>query len=50
MRIVVAMDSFKGSLTSEEAGNAVKAGVLKADPSARCCEVYGPVNHRDAGP
>ena len=34
MRIVVAMDSFKGSLYSEEAGNAVKAGILKADPDA----------------
>ena len=34
MRIVVAMDSFKGSLSSEEAGNAVKAGILKADPDA----------------
>ena len=32
MRIVVAMDSFKGSLSSLEAGNAVKAGILKADP------------------
>ena len=28
MRIVVAMDSFKGSLSSEETGNAVKAGIL----------------------
>lgn len=27
MKITVLMDSFKGSLTSEEAGNAVKAGV-----------------------
>ena len=32
MRIVVAMDSFKGSLSSLEAGNAVKAGILRADP------------------
>ena len=34
MRIVVAMDSFKGSLTSLEAGNAVRDGIMKADPSA----------------
>ena len=34
MRIVVAMDSFKGSLSSLEAGNAVKAGILKAAPDA----------------
>ena len=27
MKITVLMDSFKGSLTSEEAGNAVKAGI-----------------------
>ena len=30
MNIVVAIDSFKGSLTSLEAGNAVKKGILKA--------------------
>lgn len=30
MNIVVAIDSFKGSLTSPEAGNAVKNGILKA--------------------
>lgn len=29
MKIVIAMDSFKGSLTSMEAGNAVKAGIEK---------------------
>lgn len=29
MKIVIAMDSFKGSLTSLEAGNAVKAGIEK---------------------
>ena len=34
MRIVVAMDSFKGSLSSPEAGNAVRKGILKADPTA----------------
>ena len=30
MKVVVAIDSFKGSLTSLEAGNAVREGVLKA--------------------
>lgn len=35
MRAVVAMDSFKGSLTSLEAGNAVKKGILQA----ASCEV-----------
>lgn len=34
MKIVVSMDSFKGSLASLEAGNAVKAGILKAIPDA----------------
>ena len=28
MMIVVLMDSFKGSITSAEAGNAVKEGIL----------------------
>lgn len=30
MKITVAMDSFKGSMTSLEAGNAVKNGILRA--------------------
>lgn len=34
MKIVVAMDSFKGSLSSGQAGQAVRAGVLRAIPSA----------------
>ena len=34
MKIVVAMDSFKGSLTSLEAGNAVKDGILHVCPDA----------------
>ncbi len=34
MNIVVAMDSFKGSLSSLEAGNGVKEGILKAMPDA----------------
>lgn len=34
MKIVIAMDSFKGSLPSAEAGNAAAAGFLRADPAA----------------
>ncbi len=34
MKVVIAIDSFKGSLTSLEAGLAVKEGVLKAHPDA----------------
>ena len=33
MKVVVAIDSFKGCVTSLEAGNAVKKGVLQANPS-----------------
>ena len=31
MKVVVAVDSFKGSMTSMEAGMAVKAGILGCD-------------------
>jgi len=34
MKIVVAIDSFKGSLSSMEAGNAVKEAVLRLDSDA----------------
>lgn len=34
MRVVVAIDSFKGSLSSREAGEAVKTAVLRAQPNA----------------
>lgn len=34
MKVVVAIDSFKGSLSSLEAGEAIKCGVLKAMPDA----------------
>ena len=34
MKVVVAIDSFKGSLTSIEAGMAAKEGILKAHPDA----------------
>ena len=32
MKIVIAMDSFKGSMTSLQAGKAVKEGFLNVDP------------------
>ena len=35
MKVVVAIDSLKGSLTSMEAGNAVSEGVLGAKPDAK---------------
>lgn len=35
MKIVAAIDSFKGCMTSVEAGNAAKAGILAASPEAR---------------
>ena len=34
MRVVVALDSFKGSLGSRPAGDAAAAGILAADPTA----------------
>jgi len=34
MKIIIAMDSFKGSMTSLEAGEAAKAGVLRSLPDA----------------
>ena len=37
MKVVVAIDSLKGSLSSLEAGEAIKDGVLKAMPEADVC-------------
>ena len=34
MKITVLMDSFKGSLTSLEAGESVKRGILRSHPDA----------------
>jgi len=34
MKVTIAIDSLKGSLTSIQAGNAIKDGILKADPDA----------------
>lgn len=36
MKVVIAMDSFKGSLSSVEAGNAVARGVKRVFPDAEC--------------
>ena len=35
MKVVIAVDSFKGSLTSLEAGHAAKRGILRACPDAK---------------
>ena len=37
MKVVVAIDSLKGSLTSLEAGRAIRDGVLRAIPEAEVC-------------
>lgn len=37
MKVVVAIDSLKGSLSSLEAGEAIKYGILKANPNAEVC-------------
>ncbi len=34
MKTVIAIDSFKGSLSAQEAGKAVADGIRKADPKA----------------
>lgn len=36
MKVVIAMDSFKGSLSSQKAGEAVKNGVLRVFTDANC--------------
>ena len=35
MKVVAALDAFKGSLSSVDAGEAVRAGVLAVDPAAQ---------------
>jgi glycerate kinase len=37
MKVIVAIDSLKGSLSSLEAGKAIKSGILKAIPDADVC-------------
>ena len=34
MKILIAIDSFKGSLSSKEAGDAIKSGILRVIPDA----------------
>ncbi|MCI1223402.1 MAG: glycerate kinase, partial [Bifidobacterium subtile] len=36
MKIVIAPDSFKGSLTARQAAEAIRLGVLRAQPGAEC--------------
>ncbi|WP_317854244.1 glycerate kinase [Chakrabartyella piscis] len=36
MKILIAIDSFKGSISSLEAGNSVKEGILRVIPDANC--------------
>ena len=35
MKVVVAIDSLKGSLSSMEAGYAIQEGICRADPAAQ---------------
>ena len=35
MKVLAVIDSFKGSMTSLEAGQAAASGILRADPSAQ---------------
>ncbi len=37
MKVVVAIDSLKGSLSSLQAGNAIRKGILRAMPEAEVC-------------
>lgn len=37
MKVVAAMDSLKGSLSSLQAGNAIREGILRAMPEAEVC-------------
>lgn len=39
MKVVIALDSFKGSLGSYEAGQAVREGILRVNPEAHCVVV-----------
>ena len=47
MKIVVAIDSFKGSLTTFEAGKAVSEGILRADKNAEI--VISPISDGGEG-
>ena len=39
MRIVIAIDSFKGSLSSAQGADALAAGLLDADPALQILKV-----------
>lgn len=39
MKIIIAPDSFKGSLTAKQAADAIEEGILRACPSATCIKV-----------
>ncbi|MFD0705350.1 glycerate kinase [Alloscardovia venturai] len=39
MKIIIAPDSFKGSLTAREAANAIEEGILRVIPDAQCVTV-----------
>lgn len=39
MKVVIAIDSFKGSMTSMEAGNAAREGIKRAYISGKCPEI-----------
>ena len=41
MKVVVAIDSFKGSLSSAEAGAACREGILRTDPDAQVLVPHG---------
>ena len=42
MKIVIAVDSFKGSMSSMEAGNAAKAGILRVCDAEIVVKPLGP--------
>ena len=39
MKIVIAPDSFKGSLTAREAAQSIESGILKVLPEAECVSI-----------
>ena len=45
LKIVIATDSLKGSLSSLEAGNAIRAGICEADPHAQAFRLYLAARH-----
>ena len=39
MKIVIAPDSFKGSLTAREAAQSIESGILRVLPEAECVSI-----------